>query len=91
MFLDVLYDALREYSYRRFESFEVDVVEAENRRLSDKIIQLETKIDSLVDREGTMETRVDYWRKMYISICRKYKVLQKRYQNCPKKSIILYR
>ena len=84
----MLYDALLEYSNRRIESFDDDV---ENTRLSNRIIMLETKIDMLVDREGTLEARVEYWRKMYCAICKKYKLLQKRFKNCPKKSIILYR
>ena len=75
-------------SARRFHSFDLAV---ENDRLTEKVIYLETKIDTLVDRESTLYTRVNYWREMYISIRRKYKKLQKRHSNCPKKSIILYR
>ena len=84
----MLFDALKAWSDRRFESF--DLV-SENARLSEKIILLETKVDTLVDREFTLESRATYWREMYVSICRKYKLLHKRYKNLPKQSIILYR
>ena len=73
---------------RKFENFDLAT---ENSRLSEKIIFLETKIDTLIDRESTLESRVESWREMYISMCRKYRLLLKRHNHCPKKSIILYR
>ena len=88
MFLDVLFDALKEFDERRAESFELCI---ENDRLNEKIIYLETKIDTLIDNESTLESRVEYWRAMYRSLCKQHKKLLKVHKNCPKKSIILYR
>jgi hypothetical protein len=79
---------LKNFSEGTFESFEL---ENENNRLSEKIIALETVIDNLVDRESTLERRAEYWRQMYLVICKKYKKLERKFKNCPKKSIILYR
>jgi hypothetical protein len=88
--LDALFDDLKDYSDRRFYSYSFEL-EAENDRQAEKIVNLETKIDSLLDRESTLERRAEYWRKMYLVICRKYKKLSRKFKNCPKKSIILYR
>ncbi len=63
----------------------------ENARLSDKIIALETRIDQLIDRDSTLERRVEYWRKMYITLCKKYKKLESEHEECKSKYIILYR
>ena len=88
MFLDVLYDALEQFSERKFECFDLA---SENSELYDKIMILETRIDTLVDSEEILERRIEYWRQCYISQCAKYHKLQKVHHNCPKKSIILYR
>ena len=86
-FLDFLYDALKEYDERRAESFELVM---ENDRLAEKIIFLETKIDALNDNESTLESRVDYWRSMYRSLCKQHKKLLKLHKKCPKKTMFLY-
>ena len=88
LFLDVLYDALEQFSERKFECFDLA---SENSELYDKIMILETRIDTLVDSEEILERRIEYWRQCYISQCAKYRKLQKVHRNCPKKSIILYR
>ncbi len=79
---------MKDFSQRRFESFDFS---KENERLIEKVIVLESKIDQLLDREITLEKRVEYWRGMYVSQCMKYRKLQKVHRNCPKDSIILYR
>ena len=88
LFLDYLYDALKEYDERRDECFDLVM---ENDRLSERIIYLETKVDTLMDNDSTLERRIDYWRSMYRSLCKQHKKLLKLHKNCPKKSIILYR
>jgi hypothetical protein len=87
-FLDAIFEALKMNCHRRVKEY--DLV-TENNELFDKVLELETKIDMLSDRESTWENRVGYWRKMFIAISRKYKRLERRHANCPKKSIILYR
>ena len=79
---------MKEYDERRLESFELCV---ENNRLCERIIYLETKVDTLIDNESSLESRVNYWRAMYRSLCKQHKKLQKVHTKCPKKSIILYR
>jgi len=86
--LDILYDALRNYSFGRFESFDL---RNENNRLSEKIIVLETRIDRLVDRERTFEDRIEFWRDLYVRKCKEFLKLKKLHERCPKKTIFLYR
>ena len=88
LFLDSLYDAMKEYDERRAESLDLCI---ENNRLYEKIIYLETKVDTLIDNESTLESRADYWRAMYRSLCKQHKKLQKIHAQCPNKPIILYR
>jgi hypothetical protein len=82
---------LKEYSFRRYESFERSELLNENVRLSEKIIALETERDRLVDGERSMQARIEYWSGMYVEKCKKFLKLQKIHKRCPKKSIILYR
>jgi hypothetical protein len=91
LFLDALYDDLRNYSERRLESYERLEYTNEIARLSEKIIWLESKIDRLVDCEKMYEDRIDYWRGSYFKISDKYKKLVKVHRSCPKRAIILYR
>ena len=79
---------MKAYDDRRTESFELCI---ENDRLCEKIIYLETKVDTLIDNESGLESRVEYWRSMYRSLCKQHKKLLKSHKKCPKKSIILYR
>jgi hypothetical protein len=91
LFLEFLYEALKEYSERRIESFDRLEYTNEIARLKEKVITLESKIDRLVDFETTYLNRIDYWRGMYLRECQKLRKLRKVHLLCPKKSIILYR
>ena len=78
---------MKEYDQRRSDSFDLCI---ENDRLYKKIIYLETKIDTLIDNESSLERRTGYWRSMYRSICKQHKKLLKVHEKCPKKTIFLY-
>ncbi len=81
-------EALQKFDAERDERIDMF---AENIRLYDQLMRLETKVDVLVDRESSFVERAEYWRKMYCTLVKKYKSLEKKHSRCSNKPIILYR
>ncbi len=58
---------------------------------NERIIQISIEKDHLFDANFELEKQVHYWRVKFRKLQKQYGVLKKVHDDCPKRSIILYR